>query len=606
MSTTFFQDIAYQTADRDIPVIRLKPRSKVAFETGWPTLASTSIEQIDKWAYESPNANAGAVAKATLDGFCYFESDDPSVLTRIETETRQTIRGITFEVQGRPGRYHFYFKQTPESIALGNIAQHYVKHEDWSLRVDNEYVVAAGSIHPDTGEPYTVVSDARIIEFPSWLIEWCKSQRQEKKKKVTAEPGEPIPDGKRNTTLASIAGSLREAGAGYSSIITELREVNDERCQPPYPDSDLETIARSICRYPQGHPENEVVLIGGKVVGSGSATSAEVADTEIKSLISVDGDQFMTEHITPRRALLRLKDSKNPIFVEQSINQIFAWRGGGKTCLGFGLAGAFAKGGSLLNWEAPQRSRVLYIEGELPASQAQERWRQIIGETNGYARLITIDKQEGHMIPSLASALGMARIEKTLADLEAQGFHTDVLILDSISTLFNIPANDEESWLTIQSWLISLRSRGLCIFFFHHAGKSGMSRSHSKSEDMLDISIRLDTPKEPERGCLHVVMQYDKARAGFSEPDTEIKMFRVHTVDCACHKSQGMLIGCPGDKVRWETKSPLDNKKSEAEHRFSMGISNSVIAKELAVQPDTVKKWRQRWTKGQQKEQGID
>jgi RecA-family ATPase len=288
-----------------------------------------------------------------------------------------------------------------------------------------------------------------------------------------------------------------------------------------------------------------------------------------------------------------LKDKKSPIFTEQSINQIFAWRGLGKTNIGFGLTAAFAKGGDLLNWEAPQRSRVLYIEGELPAAQAQERWKQIIGETNGYARLITIDKQPGNTIPSLATAVGMARIEKTLTQLESDGFKTDVLFLDSISTLFNMNANDEESWLAVQTWLIKLRSRGLCIFWFHHAGKSGMSRSHSKSEDMLDVSIKLEAPKEPEAGCLHVLMSYDKARAGYSEPQQEIKMHRVHSI-CLCQTKAG-IVGRPGDRVRWESKAPGDQKRSEAEQRFRSGKSNADIAEELDITPSTVRVWRKRW-----------
>ena len=212
-----------------------------------------------------------------------------------------------------------------------------------------------------------------------------------------------------------------------------------------------------------------------------------------------------------------------------------------------------------------------------------------------YARLITIDKQPGNTIPSLATAAGMARVEKTLAQLESEGFKTDVLFLDSVSTLFNINANDEETWLTVQSWLIKLRSRGLCIFWTHHAGKSGLSRSHSKSEDMLDISIKLDFPKEPDADCLHVMVHYDKARAGFSDPDTEVKMHRVHSENCPCQLKTG-LIGCPGDGVRWEHKAPGDQKRFEAEQRFRSGKSNEAISEELDIVPSTVRNWRKKWT----------
>jgi len=52
-----------------------------------------------------------------------------------------------------------------------------------------------------------------------------------------------------------------------------------------------------------------------------------------------------------------------------------------------------------------------------------------------------------------------------LEDLRAKGIEIKVLMLDNISTLFIIGANEEEAWIPIQAWFTSLRSRGLTIFF---------------------------------------------------------------------------------------------------------------------------------------------
>jgi putative DNA primase/helicase len=346
--------------------------------------------------------------------------------------------------------------------------------------------------------------------------------------------------------------------------------------------------------------------IKAKQITPNSTTTPTVSAGKPVPFVTVDGDQFLKEKIRPRKVLLRTISNCEPVFFDQSINQIFAWRGLGKTCLGLGLTGAFAKGGKLLNWEVPEPIRVLYIEGELPESQIQERWRQIIGETNGYARLATIDKQPDHMFPSLATPKGMERVESTLAQLESEGFKTEVLVLDSISTLFNVSANDEENWITIQSWLIGLRSRGICIFFFHHAGKSGMSRSHSKSEDMLDVSIKLDFPKEKEEGGLHAVMSYDKARAGLSEPPAEIKMRRVHTENCFCRKAKSTVIGCPGDKVEWIYQLAIDTRKTEALQMFSEGTSVTAVSRTLKIPVGTVKTWRTAWGTSQRPDTTIN
>ena len=263
-----FLERAQATVAKGAPVIRLRPRTKIAQDSDWPSLATKDATVIQKWAAETPESNCAAVAKAEIDGVWFFEIDDPSVVGRIEAETGKKIPE-TYRVRSRPGRGHFYWKQTFESIALGNVAQGYVKNGDFSVRVNNEYVVAAGSIHPNTGEPYEIVSTADIVEAPIWLIDWIKGQRVEKKISDASDDTEPIPDGKRNTTLASIAGRLRNAGLDREGIVASLRRINSARCHPPLPEEDIETIAGSISRYPVG--KDTTVLIGGVPVGTAPA-----------------------------------------------------------------------------------------------------------------------------------------------------------------------------------------------------------------------------------------------------------------------------------------------------------------------------------------------
>ncbi len=171
-----FLDRAQATVAKGAPVIRLRPRTKIAMDSDWPSLATTDPETLQKWNTETPDANCAAVAQAREGGVWFFEIDDPSVPVRIETETGQKIP-LTYRVRSRNGRGHYYWRQSAESIAMGNVAQNYVKNGDFSVRVDNEYVVAAGSIHPISNEPYQVVCTAAIIECPQWLIDWIKAQR---------------------------------------------------------------------------------------------------------------------------------------------------------------------------------------------------------------------------------------------------------------------------------------------------------------------------------------------------------------------------------------------------------------------------------------------
>lgn len=273
-----FLEIAAPLAARGIPQIRLRPRTKIAMDSDWPSLATTDLEILKKWSDETPDANTGCVAQAVLGGIWMFEVDSPEALQRIEKETGQKIP-LTFRVRSRPGRGHVFFKQTSESIALGNVAQGYVKNGDFSVRISNEYCVGAGSLHPITGEPYEVVCNAPMIEAPIWLIDWIKSQRTVDKKIDASAAGEKIPYGRHDSSLTRIAGKLRHDGMEEQALIATLTEICEKRCENYGADyrEMCEKIAHSVCRYAVG--KDDTVLMGGKSVGTVQKTAYGVPPT---------------------------------------------------------------------------------------------------------------------------------------------------------------------------------------------------------------------------------------------------------------------------------------------------------------------------------------
>jgi hypothetical protein len=67
-------------------------------------------------------------------------------------------------------------------------------------------------------------------------------------------PGDtaPITKGERRPKLMSIAGRLRNAGAGYDAILAELRQVNETRCVEKLAERELAHISASACQYEAG------------------------------------------------------------------------------------------------------------------------------------------------------------------------------------------------------------------------------------------------------------------------------------------------------------------------------------------------------------------
>ena len=59
---------------------------------------------------------------------------------------------------------------------------------------------------------------------------------------------QPIPDGMRNETLFKRGCGMRAQGQNYESIYSGLQDIN-KFCNPPKPDFEVQTIARSAMRY---------------------------------------------------------------------------------------------------------------------------------------------------------------------------------------------------------------------------------------------------------------------------------------------------------------------------------------------------------------------
>jgi hypothetical protein len=61
-----------------------------------------------------------------------------------------------------------------------------------------------------------------------------------------------IPQGRRNTTLTSLAGSMRRRGMTEDEILAALLVANEQRCEPPLDEEEVRQIAKSVSEYDPG------------------------------------------------------------------------------------------------------------------------------------------------------------------------------------------------------------------------------------------------------------------------------------------------------------------------------------------------------------------
>ena len=282
--------------------------------------------------------------------------------------------------------------------------------------------------------------------------------------------------------------------------------------------------------------------------------------------------------IRPREMLL------DPILPEQGLAMLYSYRGIGKTFLALGIACAVAGGGRFLRWSAPRPRRVLYVDGELPASTLRERTAMILAGIENtepgpdMLRIVTPDLQECPM-PDLATPQGQQLLEPHLASI-------DLLVLDNLSALCRDGnENEGEGWLPVQEWVLGLRKRGIAVLFVHHAGKNKSQRGTSRREDLLDTVVTLRHPADynPSVG-LRCEVHFEKTRSMLGE---SAKPFEVW-----------MESGADGRAV-WAWRELEDAKSEQAATLYSTGMSVRDVAEELGVTKSTAGRLRQKWAAGQ-------
>ena len=276
---TAFKDRASAATKYGIPVAWAEPGEKVTHLPEWHLRATTDDTQIDKWNAENENRNSILVAQAKMGGFWFLDIDKKETLQRIKAETGQTIPDWWMS-RSQEGRGHFGFKQSPASIAMGNIPETMVKDHAFSCRVDDMYIIGPLSYRKDLNRNYEYIKDVPPVEAPQWLIDWILKQRIVEKPVVADNDNDPIAEGGRNARLASIAGKLRNAGSTREEIESTLLRINEERCQPPLSADEVRIVANSISKYQIG--KDDSVIVAGRIAGSQHISSGiEVKAPEI-------------------------------------------------------------------------------------------------------------------------------------------------------------------------------------------------------------------------------------------------------------------------------------------------------------------------------------
>lgn len=275
--------------------------------------------------------------------------------------------------------------------------------------------------------------------------------------------------------------------------------------------------------------------------------------------------------IPPREMIL------NPILPAQGLVMLCAPRGIGKTHVALWMAYTIACGGEMFGkkWSCEKPYKVLFVDGEMPASTLQMRLSSIVASSEkeledvDNLKIITPDCQELG-IPDLSTPSGQEWLEPHLEGI-------DLLILDNLSALCRSGReNESESWNPLQDWLLKLRKKGISVLFVHHAGKGGNQRGTSKKENILDTVIVLRKPNDyDQREGARFEVHYEKARGFYGD---EAKSF------------EAWLKGEQGT-MSWQVQEIEDLQLNNLTDLYKGGMKQREIAGELGLGLGTVNRW---------------
>ncbi len=240
-----------------------------------------------------------------------------------------------------------------------------------------------------------------------------------------------------------------------------------------------------------------------------SGTSLEKLVTpklEQLRLCSFTGDQFAKYEFPPLTFLME------PWLTHPSYNLLYATRGLGKTYFCLAVSLAVATGGTMLDWQAREACKVLYVDGEVGGTEMQTRLNSMShGERYSNLTIACVPEMILNDYPSISltdPAWQLAFAEY----IEEENIK--MVIWDNIGTLFSgININDGKDWTAPNNFFIALRSRGITSILVHHAGKNPDlgPRGASNLEDNVNMSIAL-TPISGNNDTCKFKMEWTKSR----------------------------------------------------------------------------------------------
>lgn len=246
---------AEEYASLNLPVIMVKVKDKVSAMADWPNIATTDPTVVHKWwAGKNRLFNIGVVMGERA-GIIDIETDNHNTingedsLTAFMKEACSELPDTWTFKSGSGGIHRLFRCNRPIASGAGVLP-------GVDVRANGGYAVFPPSVHPNgniyewlEGQNPSTMPDGPA-DLPACLLRLLIDKTDSSK--APFELPDRIPNGERDSTLFKMAASLRAQEYTENEILSMLQTVNNDRCDPPLTDRQLEKICKSVGKYERG------------------------------------------------------------------------------------------------------------------------------------------------------------------------------------------------------------------------------------------------------------------------------------------------------------------------------------------------------------------
>jgi hypothetical protein len=232
-------------------------------------------------------------------------------------------------------------------------------------------------------------------------------------------------------------------------------------------------------------------------------------------------------------------------------------RGVGKSWLALALAHAAARGGSLAQWRAHRKRRVVFIDAAGSEAVLHARMTAL-GKPPPSLVIVPGDAQSGGL-PDLSTENGRAGLDQLVTDV-------DLVVIDGLAAMVRKGRGIGARGAAIEDWLRSLRRRNTAVLLVD-------AKEPKPILDLADSVLKLEKPAD-----------------GVAEADLRLQVKMLSSRPCLEPQRFELRMSLRKNGAAWAHRDDLDHRAIVAYRLDRADYSSREIARMLDVSPATA--WR--------------